>query len=157
MSKLFVDDIVEKTSGHGVNIPGHMVQIVQGTSTTYTSLGSTGTYVDTNLAATITSSKFSNSKILATLHAPIVYRNTEDAILRLLRGYKRISDESFWAGSTNGGYGMPICSFQFLDSPSTTSAITYRCKMFKDGGDFLFSYSNHVTSTSTLTLTEIAQ
>ena len=36
MSKLFVDDIVEKTSGHGVNIPGHMVQIVQGTSTTYT-------------------------------------------------------------------------------------------------------------------------
>lgn len=28
MSKLFVDDIVEKTSGHGVVIPGHILQVV---------------------------------------------------------------------------------------------------------------------------------
>jgi len=28
MSKLFVDDIVEKTSGHGVQIPGHILQVV---------------------------------------------------------------------------------------------------------------------------------
>ena len=55
-----VDQVNEATSGNGVQIPGHMVQIVQGTSTTYTSLGSTGTYVDTNLAATITP-KFSNT------------------------------------------------------------------------------------------------
>jgi hypothetical protein len=151
-----VDQINEATSGNGVQIPGHMVQIVQGISTTYTSLGSTGTYVDTNLAATITP-KFSSSKILATLHAPIVYRNTEDAVLRLLRGSTNVYQMNLWAGSTNGGYGMLTGSFEFLDSPSTTSATTYKVQMFKDGGDFLFSYSNVVTSTSTLTLTEIAQ
>ena len=101
--------------------------------------------------------KFSNSKILATLHAPIVYRNTEDAILRLLRGSTNVYQMNLWAGSTNGGYGMMSGSFQFLDSPSTTSATTYKVQMFKDTGDFLFSYSNLVTSTSTLTLMEIAQ
>ena len=33
-----VDQINEATSGNGVQIPGHMVQIVQGISTTYTCL-----------------------------------------------------------------------------------------------------------------------
>jgi hypothetical protein len=156
MSQLYVNTITEKTSGNGVQIAGHMVQIVQGISTTYTSLGSTGTYVDTNLAATITP-KFASSKILATLHAPIVYRNTEDAILRLLRGSTNVYQMNLWSGSTNAGYGMVTGSFQFLDSPSTASATTYKVQMFKDGGDFLFSYSNLVVSTSTLTLMEIAQ
>ena len=154
MSKLFVDDIVEKTSGHGVSIPGHVVQVVQGTSTTYDTLGSNGTYVDTSLAATITP-KFSNSKILATFHGPIVYRNTEDAVLRLLRGSTNVYQMNLWTNTTT--YAMMAASFQFLDSPSTTSATTYKVQMFKDTGDFLFSYNNVITSTSTLTLTEIAQ
>ena len=154
MSKLFVDDIVEKTSGHGVSIPGHVVQVVQGTSTTYDTLGSNGTYVDTSLAATITP-KFSNSKILAAFHAPIVYRNTEDAVLRLLRGSTNVYQMNLWTNTTT--YAMMAGSFQFLDSPSTTSATTYKVQMFKDTGDFLFSYNNVITSTSTLTLTEIAQ
>ena len=154
MSKLFVDDIVEKTSGHGVSIPGHVVQVVQGTSTTYDTLGSNGTYVDTSLAATITP-KFSNSKILAAFHAPIVYRNTEDAVLRLLRGSTNVYQMNLWTNTTT--YAMMAASFQFLDSPSTTSATTYKVQMFKDTGDFLFSYNNVITSTSTLTLTEIAQ
>ena len=29
MSKLFVDDIVEKTSNHGVQIPGHVVNVTR--------------------------------------------------------------------------------------------------------------------------------
>ena len=149
-----VDQVNEATSGNGVQIPGHVVQIVQGTSTTYDTLGSNGTYVDTSLAATITP-KFSNSKILAAFHAPIVYRNTEDAVLRLLRGSTNVYQMNLWTNTTT--YAMMAGSFQFLDSPSTTSATTYKVQMFKDTGDFLFSYNNVVTSTSTLTLTEIAQ
>ena len=149
-----VDQVNEATSGNGVQIPGHVVQIVQGTSTTYDTLGSNGTYVDTSLAATITP-KFSNSKILAAFHAPIVYRNTEDAVLRLLRGSTNVYQMNLWTNTTT--YAMMAGSFQFLDSPSTTSATTYKVQMFKDTGDFLFSYNNVITSTSTLTLTEIAQ
>ena len=149
-----VDQIDEATSGNGVQIPGHVVQVVQGTSTTYDTLGSNGTYVDTSLTATITP-KFSNSKVLAAFHAPIVYRNTEDAVLRLLRGSTNVYQMNLWTNTTT--YAMMAASFQFLDSPSTTSATTYKVQMFKDTGDFLFSYNNVITSTSTLTLTEIAQ
>ena len=149
-----VDQINEASSGNGVQIPGHMVQVVQGTSTTYDTLGSNGTYVDTSLTATITP-KFSNSKILAAFHAPVVYRNTEDAVLRLLRGSTNVYQMNLWTNTTT--YAMMAASFQFLDSPSTTSATTYKVQMFKDAGDFLFSYNNVITSTSTLTLTEIAQ
>ena len=43
MSKLFVDDIVEKTSGHGVHIPGHVVQKQSATYSTQVDMA-TGTY-----------------------------------------------------------------------------------------------------------------
>ena len=54
MSILKVDTINEKTTGNGVAITGHVVQVMQGTSTSYLTLGSNNTYVDTGLTATIT-------------------------------------------------------------------------------------------------------
>mgnify|MGYP003127293657 CR=1 FL=1 len=48
MSKLFVDDIVEKTSGHGVNIPGHVSQMIRAALTPRLAGSVTaGTYIDT--------------------------------------------------------------------------------------------------------------
>ena len=44
MSTLFVDTVNEKTSGNGVQIPGHVVQVVNHSYTTNTS--TTGGYVD---------------------------------------------------------------------------------------------------------------
>ena len=44
MSTLFVDTINEKTSGNGVQIPGHVVQVVNHSYTTNTS--TTGGYAD---------------------------------------------------------------------------------------------------------------
>ena len=35
MSTLYVDTITEKTSGNGVQIPGHVVQVVQRTTLDY--------------------------------------------------------------------------------------------------------------------------
>ena len=60
-STLYVDSLVEKTSGNGVHIPGHVIQVVRNsftaahnttTSTSYVSMGS-----PFNLAIT---PKFSN-------------------------------------------------------------------------------------------------
>ena len=53
MSKLFVDDIVEKTSNHGVVIPGNIIQIVQATSTTGLQMSSNNASVDTGLTGSI--------------------------------------------------------------------------------------------------------
>ena len=72
MSKIFVDDIVEKTSGNGVQIPGHVVQIVQGEYSTQI-LSSSSTYTATGVAATITPSSTS-SKILVCVQINGVYK-----------------------------------------------------------------------------------
>ena len=62
MSILKVDTINEKTSGNGVAIPGHVVQVVHGSTNTEVS-GDTTTYTDTTLSASITPTATS-SKIL---------------------------------------------------------------------------------------------
>jgi len=62
MSKLFVDDIVEKTSGHGVSIPGHVVQEVHHPCVTYMALSSTS-YVDLTSASVTFTPKAANSKL----------------------------------------------------------------------------------------------
>lgn len=61
MSILKVDSLVEKTSGNGVHIPGHVVQMQDGRTITYT-VHSTTSYTNSNLSVTITP-KYANSKL----------------------------------------------------------------------------------------------
>ena len=141
-------------SGQTVHAAGHVIQAVQGTSQSYLTLGSNDTYTDTGLTATITP-KFSTSKILILHHAAVVYLDNQDAIIRLLRGSTNIHQLNFYTSSSQ--YGMTTLAFQFLDSPSTTSATTYKTQIYKNQGSFLYNYANEVQSTATLTLMEIAQ
>ena len=154
MSILKVDTINEKTSGNGVHIAGHVIQVVQGTSTSYLVAGSNDTYIDTGLTAAITP-KFASSKILALHSSSIVTNSTADFILRLLRGSTNIHQLNFY--STTSTYYSLTGAFQYLDSPSTTSATTYKIQVYKNANDVLYNYNNEVTSKSTLTLMEIAQ
>ena len=68
MSTIYVDNLAEKTSGAGVKIAGHVIQVVEGSTSTPDSTSSTSV-VDSGLTATITP-KFSTSKILATASIP---------------------------------------------------------------------------------------
>lgn len=154
MSILKVDTISEKTTGNGVQIAGHVVQVVQGSSASYLTLGSNNTHTDTGLTATITP-KFSTSKILCLHHAAILFLDNQDVILRLLRGTTNIHQMNFY--TTTSQYGMTTAAFSFLDSPSTTSATTYKTDVYKNQGTLLYNYANEVQSTAKLTLMEIAQ
>ena len=154
MSILKVDTINEKTTGNGVAIPGHVIQVVQGTSGAYLTLGSNNTHTDTGLTATITP-KFSTSKVLCIHHAAVVYLDNQDAIIRLLRGSTNVFQMNFYSSASS--YGMTTAAFSFLDSPSTTSATTYKTQVYKNQGSFLYNYANEVQSTATITLMEIAQ
>ena len=154
MSILKVDTINEKTSGNGVQIAGHVVQVVQGTSTSYLVLGSNNTHVDTGLTATITP-KSASSKILILHSSAILGTATHDIILRLLRGSTNIHNLNFW--SDNSNYTFMTGAFQYLDSPSTTSATAYKTQVYKKQNDLLYNYVNEVISKSPLTLMEIAQ
>lgn len=165
-------------------IPGGVVQVVSTTKTDTQSISGT-TFTDV-LTATITP-KFANSKILIKCDLNIIAVLTANttagqrySAAKLYRDSTQIAlgDASslrsqVWFASnsigdtTNDGYKMAQSSGSYLDSPATTSAITYKVKcastysvnyttvINRTGPDDDADYSHR--GASTLTLMEIAQ
>ena len=113
---------------------GKVLQIVRAT-TTSSANNTTTTYADSNLSASITPSSTS-SKILITVDQTVyTYRQTNDTHgcnIRLLRGTTNVYENEraamMNAGTANNGYIelYIVLNFSHLDSPSTTSEITYK-------------------------------
>ena len=151
-SKLRVNQI-EPVNGIPTGGGGGIIQVVQGTSTTGKTIDSTS-YMATNLYATITPTS-SSSKILiqATQVADCSAANRQ-VYLSIHRdiggaGYSNIS------GGTEGAYAAPYmgssgdrlietASVVYLDSPNTTSAVTYKIYAKSSG-----SYSTEIGGQNT--------
>ena len=155
MSTILVDTINEKTSGNGVAIPGHVVQVVQGIKTGYVNTNSS-TYVDVGLSATITP-KSASSKIYVFMN--LMGGNTSASAenhVQILRGSTsiRIMDRwAFGAGGHTNIHGATVVE----DSPNTTSATTYKVQYRTQSGTFRINDYYNNSNSSTLTLMEIAQ
>ena len=107
---------------------GKLLQLVSGTYSTLTS-NATSTYADTGLTATITPT-LATSKVLVMVQQNGVAKFSADTSCRikLFRGASEIALLSWSAGETgttaiNGISGVSI---NYLDSPATTSATTYK-------------------------------
>jgi len=159
MSTLRVDNIRGQTAD-GTN--RYVVQVVQGTASTQTA-HSSNAYADTGLSVTITP-QLTTSKILIMANQKGVRLETDNGSgcsLALLRGSTIIYKPSPSTGhhdllySDGGGYGQ--LEITFLDSPSTTSATTYKtqCASFYDGRNVFCQQGNNFTST--IIAMEIAQ
>jgi len=161
MSTLYVDTINEKTSGNGVQIPGHVIQVVNATYNTQTS-NSSVTFADTGLTASITPLSAS-SKILVTVNVSGLRKVTNNTWveLRLLRNSSVLFNMESSAGrngsSTDNAVGS--ASTSYLDSPATTSATTYKVQFSSanNNAEVFINISGNTGSTSTITLMEIAQ
>ena len=113
---------------------GTVIQTIFGTVAGQVS-NTTNTFADTNLTATITPTSASN-KILVSVFQNGVYKDGSAAAgceIRLLRGSTVISSLSKRAGGDNGTGTAATMSVgtvgnQVLDTPSTTSATTYKCQ-----------------------------
>ena len=159
MSTLRVDNIRGQTAD-GTN--RFVVQVVQGTTSTQTS-HSSNVYADTGLSVTITP-QLTTSKVLIMANQKGVRLETDNGSgcsLALLRGSTIIYKPSPSTGhhdllySDGGGYGQ--LEITFLDSPSTTSATTYKtqCASFYDGRNVFCQQGSNFTST--IIAMEIAQ
>lgn len=159
-SIISVDDIIEKTSGHGVQIPGHVVQIV--TSTTSTEVtNNTTSDVATGLSATITPSS-SSSKIFATATIPVQIGSNSGNIVVLysLKQGSTVIATTQTKVNVNAIVQLhESVSISKLDSPSTTSATTYSVTFKETAQTNRYGSSLVCTdsTTATLTLMEIAQ
>ena len=160
MSQLYVNAITEKTSGNGVQIPGHVIQVV--TSTTSTEVtNNTTSEVATGLSASITPSS-SSSKVFALVTLPIQLGSNSGNIevdYNLKRGSTVIAFNRAMVNVNAIVHEKREVSISKLDSPNTTSATTYSVT-FKENSQVGRYGSTMVctnNTTATLTLMEIAQ
>jgi len=144
---------------------GKVLQVVQGTTTTRVNISST-TYTDSGLSATITpTSATSKILVLVSQYARTYRGNTEaGGRVKLLRGATDIwnapTAESYalfvGAGGTSGIQLTGFQSYNYLDSPATTSATTYktqwRVEVTTNSSEVSLQVSDNM---STITLLEI--
>ena len=145
---------------------GTVLQVVQGTKDSNTNSNSS-TFASTGLTATITPTSAS-SKVLVTVNLPMYLetQSNSDAFgnIRVVRGSTDITGDIRAMGG-RGSQGLNtyiihlgIASFQYLDSPSTTSATTYTVQHKStrtDSATVLVSFAGN-NSLGTIQLTEIA-
>ena len=132
---------------------GSVIQVVSTTTTTKTSTSSTS-YVDTAITADITPSSASNKvMVFVTIAGTTAIHATSAISFGLFR------DASEIAGCTNFDYndtdpGNAEYSMSKLDSPSSTSALTYLVK-FKNRVAENIDVNTYTGDDSTITLMEI--
>ena len=175
MSKLEVDAIEPQSgttltlgaSGDTVNLAsgatagfGKVGQVITASTSTDVS-NTTNTYADTGLTATITPSSTS-SKILVTVQQYFTFRVTtsseRQAAFKLLRDSTELKVYFYALISQMGSadFRVPcVSSYSYLDSPNTTSAITYSTQQ-KLSGQQADLHTQNDSSPSTITLMEIA-
>ena len=147
---------------------GSVLQVVSSNLTTQMTSSSTS-YVDTGLTATITPSA-SSSKILILVNVSFCLNGDNNAFLQLLRGSTVINsgssgNETAWTAINSNSNAFSYSAAQqacnYLDSPSTTSATTYKVQTKVANGSTTLAINRRQNdtefgTTSNITLMEIA-
>ena len=163
---------IQVASGHVLNAPGHILQVLQSTTTDTTTIGNLATA--TILQQAITPSA-ATSKILVNVSANLGGDNNVYGYGKVFRdstliGAGAASDSrpqvsfSIMSGlNMNFDYRMAIHNFMFLDSPNTTSSTTYAVSVTCTSGNIRLNKTTQdgndtlgVRAMSTITLMEIA-
>jgi len=136
--------------------PGKVLQVINASTTTET-INSTNSYTDTGITASITPSSTS-SKILINVCAQGVGKanNNTWAQLKLLRNATDLivfEQRGGYTGDTSVNK-IGACACTYLDSPSTTSATTYKVQLMS-GNNSSYAQVGDSNPSSTITLTEI--
>ena len=138
---------------------GNVIQVVNATYSTIAS-NSTSTYADTGLTATITPTS-SSSKILVLIDQNGVGKSSANSgngvTIRLLRGATQLIILNEYASYTGTALQNNVgsVSTNYLDSPATTSAVTYKTQ-FINPNNTATAFVQNSNETSTITLMEIA-
>lgn len=149
------------TATSAIRAPGAVLQVIAGYATSETSNNSV-TYVATPLFATITPSSTSSKILIQTsggyLYVPgngtgfmTIYRDSTN--LNTLAG---TPSDSFVRATGYAGQNMSVpVNMQVLDSPNTTSAITYKVYMRSSDTGYMLQFGNHGVDNSQMILMEI--
>jgi hypothetical protein len=160
------DDLVEVFNGSAFTPVGRVLQVVSTTKTDNFTTTSTSLVDITGLTASITPSSDTN-KVLVFFHTNLSNSSagTEATRVTLLRDSTQISvGTGGSAANSSGNYQGPVSSIQtvsgtHLDSPNTTSAVTYKMQMLVSGATGMLNRRGDSTSVgvaSSITVMEVA-
>ena len=122
---------------------GKVLQVVTATTTGTGLLSTSTSYVDSGLSATITPASTSNKILITFCHNVILDATVTTDFrgdVRIVRGSTEIAEfEDAKMNRATGGDSSYVrdtvqSSFQHLDTPSTTSATTYKTQFRASGG-----------------------
>ena len=143
---------VNVASGHVLNAPGHVLQVVSTSAESETSFTSSS-FIATSTSVAITPTSTS-SKILVTAVLPLQCATSGIIHYTLYRGSTNLAAGSFGRFYDNASRDNQA-TMTILDSPSTTSATTYAVYVKATGGGT--HYYNINNAKSTIVAQEIAQ
>ena len=148
---------------------GKVLQVVQGTTSTEKSIASTS-FTDTNLTVTITPSSTSSKIMILASQSVYLGSGTTEWVnigLRLMRGGTSVLDYSGSYDQANAIYTETVSGttyatlaiytpITYLDSPSTTSATTYKTQIkMSSTADGRVAFAQQAGSTSSIIALEI--
>ena len=127
-------------SGHVITQPGSVIQVLQTVDDTVTTYSTTETWTDAGLLSVAITPKFATSKIMVEY---CIHNSTHDATVahRITRngtgiGLGAATGNRFGSttrtGRIRGGdenHISPPATMKFLDSPATTSTLTYKVQL----------------------------
>ena len=156
MSELRTNRIIPR-DGLPSGSSGGVIQVRYGFTTSIVD-SSTSSYVDTGITATITPTR-SDSKVLVMTSISGVQKNSSNTYLkaRLVRDSTEIALLDDGAGYTDAtGYNVVgTVSTNCVDSPATTSSVTYKVQFMSAGNTATVRVQTN-SSLSTIVLMEIA-
>ena len=139
---------------------GKVLQVVSATYATQTTTTSAN-YEDTGLSGTITPSSASSKILVMITNQMGVTHSSDDCYFkyRIVRGTTTVWNSGFndgWAQASSSGLKQfyYTISPQYLDSPATTSATTYKLQ-FNKGGANATVYAQYSNETAQIILIEI--
>jgi len=144
---------------NGLSSAGHILQVVQATSTSGVN-STTSTYATAGLEAAITPTSSSN-KVLIKMVSPMTgFAGGTEHNRGSLKVYRGGSSGTSVSGILSTQYSeddfYSDAVITFLDSPSTTSATTYTVMMARVNGSGEYSFNRDGAQTATLVLMEVA-
>ena len=152
-SELRVDKIIP-TTGVPTGGGGGIIQIKQSLYNTHPVLSNTTMAAVSGWTVVITP-KFSTSKMLVTVNISLECRSSNIIGIELTRNGSAMFNNKggFRGNNAHGGY----CTYSYLDSPATTSAVTYGVDTSCNTGNYVINnYYGSGPCTSFLTVMEVS-
>ena len=146
-------DVGTAAQFNGLRGAFRILQVVSATTTTLTATAST-TWVDTTLTASITPQSTSSKILVIPSHSLYNFTAGTGGGLRIDRSGTVILTHAD-CGLNTGGSAVTQWMTQYLDSPATTSAVTYKTQQNRGTGTGTF-YTQVNGNTATLILMEVS-